>query len=550
MLTIKTDVLIIGGGGAGCRAAIEAADCGAQVLLVNKGTAGQSGATAFPVAEMAGFNFGDTTRKGEVESHIRDIVDAGQGMADEKLAALLACGAPKSASELEKWGVKFETDGDGYYIFKSCFSNTPRTHVIKGHGEPIIHAEMRQILTRPSVRIINDLAITELCLSDGACIGACGVTCSGEAAVISSGAVIMATGGSGQAFAKNMNPSDITGDGYAMAYAAGAELVNMEFMQIGIGFSWPIVNIFNGYLWEGLPGVSGRNGMDIFTTVLPEGISSDDVMHEHRRHFPFSTSDNSKFLEIAVQRAINLGYASAHGGIRVNFSHMTEEYVRSLKDDCGIGHMWALARDYMLSKNVDLVQDEMEISCFAHAINGGIKIDENASSSVDGLFAAGECAGGPHGADRLGGNMMVACQVFGRIAGERAAAYALKHKRENVATVLSEKTDYITAKRLNLGPMLNSLRREAQRCLLVDRTAEGLTTFLTFAANMEREIMAAPAADERTAANMSICNMLLTTKLMAKSALARRESRGAHHRADCPGKDACFGRPQIIRQKS
>ena len=107
---------------------------------------------------------------------------------------------------------------------------------------------------------------------------------------------------------------------------------------------------------------------------------------------------------------------------------MTESHIETVKDDCGIRRMWPMALEYMRTKGVDLLKDGAEIACFAHAVNGGVKIDENAMSDVEGLFAAGECAGGPHGADRLGGNMMVTCQVFGEIAGKNAAAHALRHR--------------------------------------------------------------------------------------------------------------------------
>ena len=114
--------------------------------------------------------------------------------------------------------------------------------------------------------------------------------------------------------------------------------------------SWPVVNIFNGYIWEGKPSLTDREGKDIFEGVLPEGLTKEDVMHEHRKHFPFSSSDCSQYLEIAVQRAIRSGKGTEHGGVLIDLSCMTDEYVNALKDDCGIHHMWPIARDYMKNK--------------------------------------------------------------------------------------------------------------------------------------------------------------------------------------------------------
>ena len=174
-LKIKTDVLIIGGGGAGLRAAVAAADCGAQVILVSKRKVGIAGATAFPVAEMAGYNAGDIHIPGDTQSHYEDIMKAAQGMADPKLAAITAANAPGTISKLEEWGVEFEHVEEDYYIFKSCFSDSPRTHVIKGHGEPIIKALMKQIeLRKENIKIMDDVTILRLVKENDRVCGAIG----------------------------------------------------------------------------------------------------------------------------------------------------------------------------------------------------------------------------------------------------------------------------------------------------------------------------------------------------------------------------------------
>lgn len=553
-LKIKTDVLIIGGGGSGLRAAIAAADCGVQVMLVSKRKVGIAGATAYPVAEMAGYNAGNINIPGDVHSHYEDIMNAAQEMSDPKLAAIVAANAPKTISKLEEWGVKFEHVEDDYYIFKSCFSNKPRTHVIKGHGEPIIRALKTQIQLRSgNIKIMDDLTILRLVKKNNHVCGALGYR-EKEFIRIEAGAVIMATGGCGQAFSKNMNPLDITGDGYAMAYEVGAELVNMEFMQIGIGFSWPVVNIFNGYIWEGKPGLTDKDGSDIFEGVLPDDLTKEDVMHEHRKHFPFSSSDCSQYLEIAVQRAIRSGKGTEHGGVHIDLHGMTDEYVNSLKDDCGIHHMWPIARDYMKEKGVDLLKDEVEIAVYAHAVNGGIRIDENAMSSVEGLFAAGECAGGPHGADRLGGNMMVTCQVYGEIAGIKAAEYAIRMENGLINTDDSDQKigsveETILAKKVNLDIIKKKMQDAAQKYLLIDRNEEGLSEYIRIAQKLEKQIEEAPEG-ECCPENINVYHTLITTTLMAESARRRKESRGSHQRSDYPLKNKMYGYPIVIKREN
>ncbi|MBR5473990.1 MAG: FAD-binding protein [Lachnospiraceae bacterium] len=538
MIQRKTDVLIVGAGGAACRAAIAAADAGSKVLIATKKPIGVAGATTFPVAEMAGYNAGDPNVPGDIEKHYQDIVMAGGGMADERLAKILAEQAPETITTLEEWGVEYEHVEDDYYIFQSCFSNWPRTHVIKGHGEPIVNAMAKQIAVRPQISCMDNLTITELIVRDGRCQGAFGWVTNEDGSVeevrIAAGAVILAAGGACQAFERNMNPTDVSGDGYALAKAVGAEFVNMEFMQSGLGFSYPIINMFNAYIWLGLPELTNKDGEAFLAKYLPEGLTPADVMREHRKHFPFSSSDISRYLEISVQKELLAGNGTENRGVYVDLRKMTDEYVASLPDDCGIHHMWYIARDFMRSRGVDLLSQTAEICCFAHAINGGVKIDENAGTTVPGLYAAGENAGGPHGADRLGGNMMVTCQVFGKIAGEAAAKWATMHSvdEEALPTESSDRIQELLKKRVDVESLLARLRYENQRKLLVCRTKAGLEDVLANAKMLEEEIMAAPVGDGISLDNFRLQSLIDSTVLMATAAKAREKSCGSHYRED------------------
>ena len=278
MSHIITDVLIVGGGGAACRAAIAASDAGADVFMAAKKMPGKGGATTFPVAEMAGYNAADPSVPGDIEGHYQDIVNAGKGMADEKLAGILAEEAPETIKTLEKWGLEFEKEGGGYYIFQSCFSSAARTHVIRGHGEPIVAVMKKQIAMRPSIKIASGITIIELIVNDGICSGAWGMDMEGILYQITAGAVVLATGGAAQAFEKNMNPGDVSGDGYLLGYQAGAELVNMEFMQAGVGFSYPVFNIFNGYIWAAYPSLSNGTGEKFLQNYIPGSMTETHVM--------------------------------------------------------------------------------------------------------------------------------------------------------------------------------------------------------------------------------------------------------------------------------
>ena len=421
---IKTGVLVIGSGAAALRAALAAHDGGADVLVVIKGDFRRSGATFHSVAEVGAFNVPDDA--GGVgdspDVFLSDILAAAQGMANPRLSAILAHEAEDAMHYLERYGVNFDRQGDSYLVFRACFSSKPRSHVIQDHFKPIIKA-LGVEATRRGIKVRDRLMVTNLIVRDGQCLGVHALDARGEPVVIRAKAVIMTTGGASQLFEKNLYPPDITGDGYAMAHRAGAYLVNMEFMQAGVSLVSPFINLFGNYLWDAHPNLTDRNGVPFVKDYLPEGMALADVIQEKERHFPFSSSDISRYVEIAIQKAINDGRGTEQGGVYLDF--LDSRLATVLSDESrSIAKMWDTTYAWYKAKGADLNRDKVQIACSAHAINGGLFIDENAQSNIKGLFAAGETAAGPHGADRLGGNMAMTCQVFGRRAGAAAAERA------------------------------------------------------------------------------------------------------------------------------
>jgi L-aspartate oxidase len=553
-MQVKTEqtVLIIGGGGAACRAAIEAADAGARVIMLLKGKLGASGATAYKVAEMAGFNVAD----GQVdpddtpEEHYKDIMTAAHGMADPKLARLVAEEAPLALKTLEDWGVRFERDGDNYLEFLSCFASRPRTHVIKGHGEPIIQALIPQLKKR-NITVYEECLVTNLFIQDGECIGAGFIDQGGEYKAIAAGAVILATGGAGQLFARNLNPPDICGDGYTLGYEAGAELINMEFMQAGIGIIHPVVNILNGWVWSAHPLLTNKYGEQFLSNYLPEGIKAEEVMDTHSHHFPFSSSDISRYIEVAIQTEIAEGRGTDQGGVNLDFTRLNDDYLKALPPDSAFCKMWNITREYLLSRGVDVLREPVQIACFGHAINGGLRINEQGQTSVPGLYAAGEVAGGPHGADRLGGNMMVTCQVFGARAGRSAAMVALGKKTAEIPASLIGREKARLQERIGRSVDVSGLKKRlqtsAQNRLLVRRSEAGLEQFMNTIAEVRDEIFSAPTAPYLSRDVWELLSLLCAGEIMACAALARRESRGSHFRTDFPERDDVrFGSPSVI----
>ena len=549
---VKTDVLVVGGGGAALRAALEADANGAEVLFAIKGEFRKSGATYHSVAEVGAFNVPDgASDPGDNPAvFLADILKAGQEMSDPRLSAILANEAQDALRYLERMGVPFERDKDNFLVFQACFSSKPRSHVIPNHFKPIVHA-LGAEASRRNIQVMDRLMITNLIVRDGQCLGACAIDHEGKSVVVRAKATILTTGGASQLFERNLYPSDITGDGYAMAHRAGAHLANMEFMQAGISLVSPFVNLFGNYLWDASPNITNRDGHAFIRDYLPAGLGVAEVLQEKQRHFPFSSSDISRYVEISIQKQINSGQCTAEGGVYLDF--VGRDFGEILRDKTrSIAKMWPLTYGWYQQRGVDLYQDKVQIACSAHAVNGGLRIDADAQSNIKGLFGAGEVAAGPHGADRLGGNMAVTCQVFGRRAGKAAAERAREVGHIELPDGYDEERAFLGRFRRDGKQSLQALKRdlqkEANRSLLIIREARGLARFVECCRQVRATLFgeAAIATPQDLVHALEINNLVEVGLIMAEAALVRRESRGSHYREDFPTRDPGFERNIIL----
>ncbi len=554
----ETDVVVVGGGGAALRAALEARRAGARVLLLTKGRLGATGTTAFEVASLAGFavpdGAGDPTDSPDV--HFEDIMRHGAGCADPSLVRILVDEAVAAAAALESWGVEYLKGPDGkVLVAMGDFASKPRNRKIRGHGRPIALALKRACL-EAGVAVLEHTAALDLVRGASGCDGLLAVDLDGGLHAVAAGATILGTGGAGQLFEYSLSPPDVTGDGYALAYRAGADLANMEFMQAGFGLVHPFTNIIMAWFWLLGPRLTNRSGEEFLEGYLPPGIDRESCFRAKVKHYPFTSEDPSRFLEIAAKREIEAGRGTERRGIFLDLRQVDE--ARRIPPGSDIAAMWPVSKEWFRSKGLDVMSRPLELGLFGHAVNGGIRIDGSAESSVPGLYAAGEASTGPYGADRLGGNMLLNCQVFGARAGRHAAERARgrtpripESRQRDFASAITSRV--ARAGSSSVAEVKGEIQETMSRHVLVIRNGPGLEAGLERLRAIGEELVptVAVGTPKELVGLYEIESLLETGELMARAALMRTETRGGHFREDFPQRDdAAWACPIFIRHEA
>ena len=520
--TVNCDVLVIGGGETGIRAAVEAKRQGVEhVLLVTKGTFGEAGVMFSEIT--FGWDMQASTGQNDptdnMDRHLSDIMCAAQGTCSEKLAQILTKEAPDRVHDLEdifNLEIYKKPDGTPRQVY-GCFSTKDRCYQFIHPDE--IKGKVANSLKENSVNLIEKMMVTDLIIEDNACKGAIGIFNDGSMLIINSKATILAAGGATGMFKHNFASPGMCGDGYSLALRAGCKLANMEFMQFGLGLLEPKYRaLFLDRLMYLQPKVEFT-----YDHHFPCDIS--EMLSVHSRHFPFSTIDASYLFDVAVlEETIQNGGK----GVAVDLSVIPKRKLEEIP-------VWSLYYNYFDADN-DPYNNKLRITCFAHACNGGVIIDENANTGLNGLFAAGEMVTGPHGANRLGGNMHAACQVFGTRAGKSAAAYVSTHTITYCkASALPQKRskyiekDYTVAKE-GIG---NTLWENVNVC----RSEDGLATALKVVEQAAALLNGGVPEDQYLWSYYELRSTVLAAKAIIISALERKETRGGHFRKDYPKTD-------------
>jgi succinate dehydrogenase / fumarate reductase flavoprotein subunit len=540
----ETDVLVIGAGGAGMYAAIEAARRGCRVLLVDRSLIGRGGATVMAqmtVAVALGSETPDHWRH-----HYDDTLAAGRGLCAEPLARLLCEEGPDCIREMDQWGVGWARRDGRIVQAQAPGHDRPRcVYVDFLNTGPAVSKTLRTVVNRTGgIRKAGDLAVVDLLCVGGEVVGAAALhVTTGAPVTIAAKATVVATGGLTRLYRRNSASANMGGDGYALALRAGATLVDMEFVQFfPIGHLAPRLIGMDPIMWDPFRyKLGGRllNGhMEEFTSRYGSDESGKYVL----------TRDLATY---AIIKEVEAGRGSPHGGAWLSFEHCPPPALREA---------FGPVIDRLAHNHIDLTRMPIEVAPIAHYHMGGITADARMETEVPGLYAAGEAVGGANGANRLSGNAITEAVVFGRRAGRSAAERAARITAQPFRPEASRPAlDLITAEGPDSGPNTAEML-ETLRAIMADdvgplRDAARLTRALDRIDELTRALGDRPFGD-RTTFDLSrlewfdLRNMLLVARVVAATALAREESRGAHQREDFPSTVLDWGVNQVVQWRN
>jgi len=536
--TSEHDVLIIGAGGAGLRAAIEALAQGASVGVVCKSLLGKAHtvmAEGGIAAAMANVDAADSWK-----THFRDTMRGGKFLNNWRMAQLHAQESPDRVRELEQWGALFDRTESGDILQRAFGGHTFKRlcHVGDRTGLEMIRT-LQDRGVQQGIDVYMECTVTRLLTDNGRVAGAFAYWReNGRFIVFKAKSIVIATGGIGKAWRVTSNSWEYTGDGMALAYEAGAELMDMEFVQFHpTGMVWP-------------PGVQG--------ILVTEAVRGEGGILRNKAGERFMEKYDPKRMELStrdvvarsIYTEVKEGRGTEHGGAYLDISHKPTEYVKK--------KLPSMYHQFKELADVDITKGPMEVGPTCHYMMGGIRVQaETAESTVPGLFAAGEAAAGLHGANRLGGNSLSDLLVFGRRAGLAAAAYA---KRSSTTSIDNAQID--KGEKELLAPFSNSgtespyavhrdLQEVMQNLVGIFRTDEDLKKALAELTKLKTRAAKVSVEGSRLFnpgwhLSYDLKAMLIVSEAVTHSALARAESRGAHSRIDHPNTDPVWEKKNNI----
>jgi len=527
--TIDTDVLVIGAGGAGSRAAIEAAKNNVHVTLLSKELLGK----AHTVMAEGGYNaaLANVDPADNWQVHFKDTVVGGAWLNNQRLAEVLVKEASDRIFDLEEYGAVFDRTPEGKIMQRPFGKQTYRRtcYAADRTGHELM-ATLVEEVRRRDIDVLDEIFVTNLLTSGGSVAGTVAINYkTGNFLVFRAKAIVLASGGAGRLYKITTNAAQDTGDGYATAYRFGANLVDMEMVQFHpTGMVYP----------------ESHRGQLVTEAVRGEGGLLFNIKKER-----FMQRYDPKLMELAgrdvVARSIATeileGRGTPRGGVYLDVSHLPANVIEE--------RLPSMLKQFV-DVGVDIRKEPMQVAPTAHHFMGGVQINESAETNIPGLYAAGEVTGGVHGGNRLGGNALADTQVFGRRAGENAAKHALKNSmlpvdRKQISREIRRAQKFLKKKEgvrpVEIKGKLTSLMWDK---VGIFRTGKEIQEAIVEIERVkEKELPKLCIMDSKTRYNrewveaLEIENLVTVAEMVARAALMREESRGAHYRRDFPKTD-------------
>jgi len=526
---IDTDVLVVGAGGAGCRAAIAASDSNQQVTIITKDILGK----AHTVMAEGGINaaLANLDPDDVCEIHARDTCNAGAYLNNQNLVEILANEAPQRVFDLENFGAIFSRTPDGLIMQRPFGHQTYRRTCYAGDrtGHEVL-ATLTDELRRRQIDIIDEVFATSLFRSKNRVAGVSVIDIrTGQFQVFRAPSIIMAAGGAGRIYDITTNAQADVGSGYAMAYKVGVELIDMEQFQFHpTGAAIP-------------PAARGR--------LVTEGVRGEGGILLNKHGERFMKRYNPRLLELAgrdevarsIATEIREGRGTENEAVYLDISFLPATIIEE--------RLPTMLEDF-LDIGVDIRNEPMEVTPTAHHVMGGLKINTLAGTNLSGLYAAGEVAGGVHGGNRLGGNALAAGQVFGEIAGNSAAKFAASNSTPSLdRDSINKEYSRVMAPLERQDGLHPSIETKRLQRFMWDkaglfRNEEDLNAALSFIKQQQTNVDSQLAVQNKATryntewiSALELQDMILVSEMIVRSALLRKESRGAHYRTDYPKLD-------------
>ena len=564
----KYDVLIIGAGAAGMRAAIAASDEGASVCLVSKSLLGKAHTVMAEGGAAAAL--GNADERDNWKVHFRDTIKGGKHLNNWKMAKIHAEQAPERILELEKWGAVFDRTKDGKINQRNFGGHRyPRlAHVGDRTGLEIIRTVQDKVIHQENIDIFMECTVAKIITEKEQAVGALAYYRNdGNLVAIHAKAIVVATGGIGKAYRVTSNSWEYTGDGHSLAYLAGADLQDMEFIQFHpTGMVWP-PSVKGTLVTEGVRGEGGillnNKGERFMFNYIPEAFAAETAKDEKEANDWLNGIEGAMrppelltrdVVAKAIMKEVKEGRGSPHGGAFLDIANRREaDYIKK--------KLPSMYHQFKELGDLDITEEPMEVGPTTHYMMGGISVNaETGASSLKGMYAAGEAAAGLHGANRLGGNSLSDLLVFGNISGRAAANFALKTEELSFSKgKLKEAAEQILEsfskdKTENPYHLHQELQDIMEMHAGIVREEESLNEGIEKLTELSKRVKNAKATGGR-AYNPSwhLCldmeNMIITSLAVAEAARERRESRGGHTRLDYPEYDEELGMLNIIIRK-